>query len=463
MLGHEAEKNSELLPPLRKYQEAAIAAIKAERTLFLAADMGLGKTRIVLEAIRDLGVKALVVAPLRPLYSTWPAEIKKWTPELTYRIIHGPDKLAVARDQVDRDITLINYEGLKWYYQKMLDKVFPVQKYQFTAFDESSMLKSWKSMRFKILVAMDKLLGEYRVDMSATPMPNGYHELWSQMWLLDKGAALGAKVSHFTEKFFTYTGPPRYDLLMRPGADVAIMEAVRSKFFRLKAEDYLELKDPVINTIEIELPPAVLEMYKKFKKDAVLQLDKMTTVTAVSAGAVANKLRQISQGALYHEDGKTWTEMHTKRVEALKAIQEENEGAPMLVACQFKFEIHMLRKVFGDLPIIAGGTAAPLATEYINMWNNGRLPMLICHPASLSHGVNLQDGGRIIVWYGLTWSLEQYIQFVGRLHRQGQKHGVIVHHILARGTVDSRVLQALTAKEQTQSGFLEAIKQALHE
>jgi superfamily II DNA or RNA helicase len=344
-----------------------------------------------------------------------------------------------------------------------MDKVIPVRKYDFTALDESSMIKSWKAQRFKILQAMDSILGPMRVNMSATPMPNGYHELWSQMWMLDHGAALGEKISHFTSKYFTYTGPPRYDLLMKPGADVAIMEAVRHKFFRLKAEDYLDMVEPVINTIEIDLPPRVMKMYRDFKKDAVLQLDKQTTITAVSAGAAANKLRQISQGALYHEDGKTFTEMHTRRLEALKAIQQENEGAPLLVACQFKFEVAMLKRAFGDIPVIAGGTPAPLAAQYLNQWNRGELPILVCHPASLSHGVNLQDGGRIIVWYGLTWSLEQYIQFIGRLHRQGQKFGVIIHHIIARGTVDKRVLHALNVKDQTQSGFLEAIKQALYE
>ena len=452
----------EQVPKLHKYQEAAIQAIKTERTLFLAADMGLGKTRIVLETIRDEGVQALVIAPLRPMFSTWPKEIKKWTPELTYRIIHGLDKLAIAK-QTGHDITLINYEGLKWLYQMMHDRVIPVRKYGLTAFDESSMVKSWKSRRFRLLQAMDKMLGELRVNMSATPMPNGYHELWSQMWLLDGGKALGAKITHFTDKYFVTLGPPRYELMLRPDADRLIMEAVKSKFFRLKAEDYLEMTEPVINTIELELPAAVMKQYKEFKKDAVLRLNEQTVVTAVSAGAAANKLRQISQGALYHEDGKTFTEMHTKRVEALKAIQEENEGSPLLVACQFKFEIVMLRKAFGDIPVIAGGTPSTLATQYIDQWNAGQLPMLVCHPASLSHGVNLQDGGRIVVWYGLTWSLEQYIQFVGRLHRQGQKYGVIVHHLIARGTVDTRVLQALTVKNQTQSGFLEAIKQALYE
>jgi superfamily II DNA or RNA helicase len=453
----------EQVPKLHGYQEAGIRALKDEQTLFYAVDMGLGKTRMVLETIRDTGARALVVAPLRPLYSTWPAEIKKWCPELSYRIIHGPDKLAAAKDKRDVQVTLINYEGLKWYYQKQMDKVIPVRKYDFTALDESSMIKSWKAQRFKILQAMDSILGPMRVNMSATPMPNGYHELWSQMWMLDHGAALGEKISHFTSKYFTYTGPPRYDLLLREGAGELIQEAVKHKFFRLKAEDYLRMVDPIINTIEFDLPPKVMKMYRDFKKDAVLQLDKQTTITAVSAGAAANKLRQISQGALYHEDGKTFTEMHTRRLEALKAIQQENEGAPLLVACQFKFEVAMLKRAFGDIPVIAGGTPAPLAAQYLNQWNRGELPILVCHPASLSHGVNLQDGGRIIVWYGLTWSLEQYIQFIGRLHRQGQKFGVIIHHIIARGTVDKRVLHALNVKDQTQSGFLEAIKQALYE
>lgn len=452
----------EQVPKLHKYQKAAIEAIKRESTLFLAADMGLGKTRIVLETIKAEGHKALIIAPLRVAYRTWPKEIKKWVPDLSFRIIHGLDKLAIARNRNDVDITIINYEGLKWYYQQMRNKKVDLVKYSFSAFDESSMVKSWKSQRFKILQAMDSILGSSRVCMSATPMPNGFQELWSQMWLLDHGAALGKKISHFLHKYFTYSGPPRYECLLRPGADIAIMEAVKNKFFRLEAKDYLDLTDPVINTIEIDLPPEVMRQYKVFQKEAVLELDKQHVITAVSAGAAAMKLRQISQGALYHEDKSTFTVMHTKRIEVLKEIQQENEGSSLLVACQFKFEIAMLKEAFGDIPVIAGGTSPVLADQYLDLWDKGKLPMLVCHPASLAHGVNLQDGGRIIVWLGLTWSLEQYIQFIGRLHRQGQKYGVIVHHIIARGTGDNKILRGLTTKDQTQAGFLRAIKEAIY-
>jgi SNF2 family DNA or RNA helicase len=282
------------------------------------------------------------------------------------------------------------------------------------------------------------------------------------MYMLDRGEALGDTFSKFQRRWFIYTGPPRYELLLKPRADREIMEAVKHKFFRLKAEDYLDMPKQIFNEIPITLPKKAVKMYNEFKKEAIIKLDTGTKITAVSAAAACNKLRQISQGALYHEDGKTFTEVHDQRVKALRDLKLENEGVSILVACQFKFEIAMLKKAFGnEIPVIAGGCSADKASEYINQWNRGELPMLFCHPASISHGVNLQDGGSIVLWYGIPWSLEQYTQLIGRLYRQGQKRGVVVHHFVGTPT-DRRILKALHIKNQTQAGFLEAIKEAIY-
>lgn len=447
--------------PLHSYQERGIQTVLLDERKFLAVDMGLGKTRICIEAIKKYGEQALVVAPLRVACTTWPDEIEKWAPELSYGVIHGPDKLDIAKRETD--IQIINYEGLKWMYQKMFDRKIPRREWPFLVLDESSMIKSQRAQRFKILKSLVNFFPGVRVNLSATPMPNGYHELWSQCFMLDEGEALGKTFSRFVSRYFHYTGPPRYELLLMKGADKEIEQAVAHLFFRLEAEDYLEMPELIPVDIKFDLPPKVLKQYEELRKEAYLEIEDLTSISAVSAGVLCNKLRQVSQGALYTEDKEDYIVLHDKRIQLLKEVQKENEGSNILVACQYRFELDMLRKAFGDIPIIAGGSSAVASAEYLRQWNQNKIPLMVCHPASLSHGVNLQTGGNIIFFYGTPWSLEQYIQLTGRLRRQGQKNAVTVFHAIANNTVDARITKALNTKGQTQAGFLRAIKQALKE
>lgn len=440
---------------LHDYQKRAINQILTNKHVFLMADVGLGKTVIALKAIEESHVPAIVFAPLAVCYSTWPQEIKKWTPSLTYTILHGSDKN--TKITLNRDIYLINYDGLKWFFKMCTDRKFPLKKY-FMVWDESSFVRSPSTQRFKLFKKMFGIFSNYRVCLSATPMPNGLHELWPQVFLLDRGKRLSASYYRFRDTYFHYTGPPAYILNPRRDAQEKIFEQIKDLSFRLDANDYLEMPSLTYNNITVKLPVKLQNMYNKLEKSLFLELgDKEFNV--MSAAALTMKLRQFVQGFMYDLDG-VGEELHQEKIKALKSMMEGAAGNPILAAIQFKHEVTMLRReVDKDLPVIAGGMSAQTKKTLIDDWNAGRLSLLCCHPASLGHGVNLQAGGHTLLWFANTWSQEHYQQLNGRLYRQGQKHGVVVNHFVCPNTIDEVMLKVVRSKGNKQQAFLTAINE----
>jgi len=424
------------------------------KACFLAADMGVGKTLMVLMLIKYTGQQAFIFGPLRTITTSWPDEIEKWAPELSYKILHGPDKTLGGTNSVD--ILLMNYEGLKWLSQQRAS----VPR-RMVIYDESSMCKSHSTQRFKLLRKMRPLWTDTSVCLSATPAPNSLQELWAQYYLLDSGRRLGKNITQFRAQYcrsFSYPGLSFTLYEVAPEKKQAIIDAVAPITFRLAASDYLSMPSITYNSIACRLSPALTKRYKQFEREFFLELEGGAEIEAPQVAQHSMKLRQFVQGGLYDEEG-VWHLLHDIKLRALKELVETSAGQPILCAIQFKGELAQIQKAFKDVPVIAGGTSAKQGSEYIRQWNSGEIPLLLCHPASLSHGVNLQAGGHLLIWYGLTWSLEQYVQLTGRLYRQGQKNGVIVHHLVMKGTVDEAVMTALARKDTSQKDLLRALKE----
>lgn len=440
---------------LHGYQRRAIDMILKKKQVFLMADMGLGKTAMVLKALERTDRTAIVFAPLAGVYNTWPEEIRKWTPNFSLTILHGPKKNERLKRRTR--IYLINYEGLKWFFQACSNGKFPLKKY-FMVWDESSFIKNPSTQRFKLFKKMFGIFSEYRLLLSATPMPNGLHELWPQVFLLDQGKRLSVSFYKFRNKYFHYSGPPLYRMWPRDHAEENITNAIQDTCFRLDANDYLAMPSLVYNTIDIPLGAQLQKKYDRLEKDFFIELDGVD-INAINSAAMTMKLRQFVQGFLYDED-KTGKELHQKRTARLKAMVEGAAGNPILAAVQFKYEVDMIRRdVDKNVPLIVGGTPAPQKRAYIQDWNRGHIPLMIAHPLSMSHSVNLQAGGHTVVWYANTFSQEQYSQFNGRVFRQGQQHGVVINHFRCPGTVDDIMLKTVHSKYTGQKAFLDAVNE----
>jgi len=440
------------------YQKKAIRFGLVNKSVYYALDLGMGKTLVALALIRLTKQPAIVWAPLKPIYNTWPEEIEKWAPGLTYDIIHGPDK-AYTLQHSTADVWLINYDAVKWFSENYM-RLRPKWERRMLVLDESSMLKDSSRMRFKTLKKLRALWTDYKICLSATPAPNGYHELWPQYFMLDAGKLLEPTYGAYRSKYFIYSGPPIYKTVPKFGAGAAITRIIKPNTYRLEASDYLKMPDIIYNNVSVTLPPELILTYKKLKDEFLLRFDDRVA-SSTSAAAIGMKLRQFVQGALYIDDAKGgYEEIHTLKVEALKELLETSAGQPILCPVQFKFEVKMIHKYIDkDIPVIAGGVSNTTATDLIRSWNKGNLPLLLCHPASIGHGTNLQAGGHILLWYCLTWSLELYKQLNGRLYRQGQAHhSVTVNHLTVKGTIDEQVAKALSVKDATQNSLLTALK-----
>lgn len=436
---------------LHDYQERAIEFCLEKKQVYLAVDLGMGKTAIALNVIRRSGQQALVFGPLRTIYNTWPDEIKKWTPELTYMILHGPQKSLIGIEHAD--ILLINYEGLKW-----LSKQKYKWKRRMVIYDESSMVKSHSAQRFKMFSKMFPMWTDYRMCLSATPAPNGLHELWSQYYLLDKGRSLGKNISTFRQEFctsFSYPGMAFTQYKVDPRFVQRIYDLVAPRTFRLDAKDYLRMPGISYNAIKVDLPTRIKKRYDVLEREF---FDDELGIEAPNMALLGMKLRQFVQGGLYDKE-KVWHRLHREKLNALRELMDTSAGQPILCAIQFRGELAMIQEAFPGVPVIAGGTSNALATKYITKWNAGSIPLLLCHPASISHGVNLQHGGHVLLWYGLTWSLEQYLQLNGRLYRQGQKQPVVIHHLVMKETIDEVVMRAISKKDAVQSDLLDYLRE----
>lgn len=440
-----------------EYQEFAKQMLieLPEAGLFL--DMGLGKTVTTLTAINELMYdmflvsRVLVIAPKRVAEDTWTTEAGKWDHLEHLRIsrVLGTAKERLAALQAEADIYVINRENVVWLVEHYR-KSWP---FDMVVVDELSSFKSNQAKRFKALKQVRPLVERF-VGLTGTPSPNGLLDLWPQMYLIDRGQRLGKTITGYRQRYFNpgkSNGYVVYSYEPKAGAEEAIQKQIADICISMKAEDYLQMPELVVNDIPVKLLAQEMECYRELEREKLMEVDG-EQVTALTAATVYNKLLQMANGNVYTDDGAV-LEIHRRKLEALEEILDTANGQPVLVFYNFRHDYDSLVKAFRRYkPRTLKGQ------EDIREWNAGRIPLLLAQPASMGHGLNLQAGGHIIVWYGLNWSLELYQQANARLYRQGQKQGVVIHRLVAEGTVDEDVIQRLESKDATQESLMDALK-----
>ena len=437
---------------LHGYQNRAIEHIKNVPSCALWLDMGLGKTVTTLTAIDELMFeefdinKVLIIAPLRVANTTWHSEAKNWEhlSSLKFSIVTGSLKDRVTALQRTAHIYVINRENIPWIVE-YYGKKFP---FDMVVIDEASSFKSPSSKRFKsmkkVLPNIDRL-----VELTGTPASNGYMDLYSQFYLLDQGKSLGRTLTNFRQRFFDQ-GYMGYTYTIKAGADKQIQDAIAHLVLSMSAEDYLELPDFLPTVLENKLEGRLLTQYEEFEKDMIIALDKEKKITAMSAATLTNKLLQFCSGNMYDENQNVH-HFHDLKLDTLQEIIDDSPNENILVAYNYKHELEALSKRFPKAVVLDKEGKA------VDEWNKGKIKMLLAHPASAGHGLNLQKGGSTIVWYGFTWSLELYQQFNARLYRQGQTKPVRAFHI-AVGEIEYTLMKALSNKEATQDKLLRSLK-----
>tara|TARA_R100001198_G_scaffold82714_2_gene55931 strand:+ start:385 stop:1722 length:1338 start_codon:yes stop_codon:yes gene_type:complete len=438
---------------LHDYQRSGVQRIIENPFHALWLDMGLGKSVTSLTAIADLSdamevSKVLIIAPLRVANQTWHKELLNWehTKHLTYSICTGSEKKRLAALHKDVDVYIINRENITW----LVDNYKAKWPFDMVVIDEASSFKSTKAQRWKALRKVRPYIDRL-VELTGTPASNGLMDVYAQIYLLDTGDRLGRNMTAFKSRYFEtdYMG---YKYTLRSGAEQEIYKKLEDITMVLKSEDYLQLPDRVNVTVPVTLPPKVKKQYDELEKEFIVDvLDQELAV--FNAAALANKLLQFSNGACYTDEYKNWVELHSGKIDALKDIIEDNPSENILVAYNYKTDLERLTSTFKDAVVLDKEGLA------VDKWNNGEIKMLLAHPASASMGLNLQKGGSIIVWFGLTWSLELYQQFNARLHRQGQTKPVRIIHLVADGCMDEKVVKAIESKAKTQDELLDYLKQ----
>jgi len=436
-----------------EYQKTSYNHIIDHSASGLFLDMGMGKTVTTLTAVDDLMhdylevSKVLVIAPLRVAEDTWSRETAKWDhlKHLKISKILGSEKLRLQALKEKADIYVINRENTQWLVKTLGLK----WDFDMVVIDELSSFKSAASQRFKALKKVRPLIKRL-VGLTGTPAPNGYMDLWSEIYLLDRGERLGKTITSYRQQYFYGIQRSGFQIFsIRPGSQEEVNDKIKDICISMKARDYLNLKEPLYINVPAVLNKSEAQKYKEMEKEAILELGN-ETITALSAAAVATKLLQIANGAVYTNEG-TYVKIHDRKLDVLEDLIEGANGNPVLVFYSFKHDYDRIMERFPK--------ARKLETSKdIDDWNKGKIPIMLAHPASTGHGLNLQDGGNHIIWFGLNWSLELYQQANARLHRQGQTEGVIIHHIIAEGTMDERVLEVLQGKNTRQELLLEALK-----
>ena len=423
-----------------------------EAAIFL--DCGLGKTVVTLTALEELlhdffeiG-KVLVIAPLRVARDTWPSEIAKWehTKNIRASVVMGSAKERTAALLKPAEVYIINRENVKW----LIEESNMPMDFDMIVIDELSSFKSYQAKRFRALMKLRPSVKRI-VGLTGTPSANGLMDLWAEFRLLDMGKRLGRFISHYRDAYFL---PDKRNQQMvfsykpREGAEDAIYRRIEDITVSMRAREYLKMPALVSNIVPVALDARERKLYDDMKRDMVIAVEN-EEVDAVSAAALSNKLLQMANGAVYAENGKVVC-LHNRKLDALEDLAESANGKPVLIAYWYK---HDLERIKSRLPV-----QELRSRENIEAWNAGRILLGVIHPASAGHGLNLQFGGSILVWFGLTWSLELYQQTNARLYRQGQKDTVVIHHIVAVGTIDEKVMQALERKDKTQTALIDAVK-----
>lgn len=441
------------------YQEEAIQFLIERGSSGLFLDPGLGKTSISLAALlilKKAGMidSVLIIAPIRPMYLVWPKEIQKWEEfrHLKINILHGPDKEKKLWELAD--IHIINPEGLSWLNSKVTRKNFP---WDMLIVDESTKFKHTNTQRFKIL----RPLLDYfirRVILTGSPAANGLMDLFGQMYVMDRGATFGPYITHYRRKYFYPTGYGDYTWALRPGADQEIYQELAPRVLRMSEKDYLKLPPLTINDVYVDLDPETRNLYNQMETVLRLDFDK-GRITAANTGVALMKCRQIAAGGVYRDDGSV-QHIHNIKVEAVEELIEELSGQRVIIAYMFQHDLDRLKDTFGkNLPTadVTGKKLVKLEAD----WNAGELPILCGQISSISHGLNLQDGGNSMILITPDYNFEDYDQLIRRLRRQGQKKRVILHRIIARNTVDEVIIKSLHSKQKGQDALFDALKDYL--
>lgn len=434
------------------YQEYATRRIIEDSHVGLLLGMGLGKSVITLTAIDALIYDylavghVLIIAPKKVAEATWQAEAAKWNHLRRLTIATALGTAAEREDaiSVGADITIINRENVVW----LVESYGSRWPFDMVVVDESSSFKSPSAKRFKALRRMLPRIDRV-VILTGTPAPNGIEDLWSQIYLLDRGDRLGRYVTHYRERYFDHN-PWRHEYVPKPGAFEAVQRLIGDICVSMKAEDYLQLPELILHDVPVALEGAGLKAYREMEKTMVMEIGD-EEISATSAAALTGKLLQLCGGCVYDENGEAH-HVHDAKLEALGELLEAlNE--PAILFYGYRHELPGLEGVLRGKRWRVLECAADA-----DAWNRGEVDVLLAHPASCAYGLNLQDGGHHVIWYTLTWSLELYQQANARLHRQGQQRPVIVHRLLVQGGVDQDVAAALEGKDATQAALIEALK-----
>ncbi len=447
---------------LHPYQLQCIEHIITHPYCGLFLDMGLGKTVATLTAIdyliyKDLDIRnALVVAPKYVVENVWPNEINKWSHLTHLRIVGivGTQSKRIEALQKQADIYLVSRNNFAWLCSFYGGRYLP---FDMLVFDELSSFKSYKSVRFKAAKHI-RPSAKRVVGLTGTPAPNGLLDLWPQMYLIDMGERLEKSITRYRSLYFKpgqSNGQIVFNYNLVPDGDKRIHDKIKDICISMNKQDYLDLPDKIVNFVELKFDEPLRKLYDKFEKDNILRLFKdneSLDISAINAAGLSNKLLQFSNGAVYDDD-KNYHVIHDIKLDALEDIIEGANGEPMLVAYQYTSDLERMKvklKRFNPRTINS--------EQDIRDWNARKIQVLLVHPASMGHGLNLQEGGHLITWFGLTWSLELYMQLVSRLHRQGQTQPVIVNILIMAGTHDEDVRKAIENKTIKQGQLMDAVK-----
>jgi SNF2 family DNA or RNA helicase len=473
--------NKLTFPGAHAYQEQAMEFALNHPFSGLLMEMGLGKTVVTLTLLKHLMYdqfevrKVLIVAPLRVAKLTWPSELKKWPhlSGLTTSLILGTEKQRLEALSRQADIYIINRDNFPWLVgitQKSPTARRTTWPFDTVVLDELSSFKNHRSLRFKMFRLIRPQCSRI-IGLTGTPVPNGYLDLWAQIFCLDGGKTLGKTLTSYRLAHFDPAerkGPVVYSWALRKGQEAVIAKKLEQTCLTLRAKDHIDVPEFVHNSIYVEMPLSAAKQYNQFERDQILALKESgEEVTAMTAAALRTKLLQFANGAIYvnddgtpaTKDARKWEEMHEAKLDALADILEDAQGQPVFVAWAFRHDRERIMKRFkGYAPKEFDGKNDEAIRD---AWNEGKIELLIAHPASVAHGLNLQDGGHIIVWFGLPDSLELYQQFNARLQRQGQKQQGVFHYIITKGTEDENQLPRMQRKDNTQDDFLERLKEKM--
>ena len=444
------------------YQQYCIDQIMKIEKAGLFLDMGLGKTVITLTAIRQLKYdrfqvrKVLVIAPKKVAEGTWSREKDKWEHTKILRVsqVLGSQAKRVKALNTPADIYIINRENVVW----LVDHYRNDWPFDMVVIDESSSFKSHKAKRFKALASVTPHITRI-VELTGTPSPNGLEDLWAQLFLLDGGQRLEKRYSWFREKYFDpgKRGPQNiiYDYKAKPGSEDSILAKISDICISMKAEDYLQLPDITYNVIPVMLDSKAAKAYTELEKKMVLELpEDEDEISVTSAAALSNKLLQLANGAVYDDDHEVHP-VHDCKLEAFMELIESLQGKPVLVFYNFQHDKQRIHEALSKTGLTVRELKTPADEDD---WNARKIDVLLTHPASSAYGLNLQEGGNHVIWFGLTWNYELYSQANKRLHRQGQKEKVIIHHLITQDTRDEDVMGALERKDDVQNWVMESLK-----